>query len=389
MRILVLSFFFYPDLSAGSFRTTAFVRQLAGALPSGSKVDVLTTVPNRYHSYKTEAPAEEVDGNIYIRRFNVLSHKNGMLDQSRSYLGFVRKVLSEIRGKKYDLVYATSSKLFTAFLGAVCARCLKTPLYLDIRDIFVDTVKDVISNPAIKLLLPALIAIERFTVCSASRINLVSGGFLDYFKERYPYQNFVVIPNGIDDEFLNADFSRCIKVKENLGVILYAGNIGEGQGLERIVPLLAERLKKTWRFRLIGDGGMKAKLEDRIQELGLDNVELLNPVSRQELVDQYCRADVLFLHLNNYRAFQKVLPSKLFEYAATGKPILAGVSGYAARFINEEISNARTFSPCDVSRGEASLMALQLNYTERKSFVACYRRRAVIARLVDDVLSVV
>jgi len=31
-------------------------------------------------------------------------------------------------------------------------------------------------------------------------------------------------------------------------------------------------------------------------------------------------ADVLFLHLNAYKAFEKVLPSKIFEYAATGRP---------------------------------------------------------------------
>ena len=46
--------------------------------------------------------------------------------------------------------------------------------------------------------------------------------------------------------------------------------------------------------------------------------------------------DVLFLHLNDYSAFRKVIPSKIFEYAATGKPIVAGVSGYAAEFLRHE-----------------------------------------------------
>ena len=58
---------------------------------------------------------------------------------------------------------------------------------------------------------------------------------------------------------------------------------------------------------------------------------------------------MLFLHLGAHAAFEKVLPSKLFEYAALGKPVLAGVAGFAARFVREEISNAAVFPPCDVA----------------------------------------
>jgi len=55
----------------------------------------------------------------------------------------------------------------------------------------------------------------------------------------------------------------------------------------------------------------------------------------------------LFLHLNAHAAFEKVLPSKIFEYAH-GKPIWAGVAGHAARFIASEVPNAAVFAPCNV-----------------------------------------
>ena len=61
-------------------------------------------------------------------------------------------------------------------------------------------------------------------------------------------------------------------------------------------------------------------------------MQIIDPVSRSDLFDEYKNADVLFLHLNDYAAFRKVLPSKIFEYAATGKPILAGVAGYMQNF---------------------------------------------------------
>jgi hypothetical protein len=46
MRLLVLSFYYQPDLGAGSFRTTALVRALREHTPS-TMVDVVTTLPNR------------------------------------------------------------------------------------------------------------------------------------------------------------------------------------------------------------------------------------------------------------------------------------------------------------------------------------------------------
>ena len=81
----------------------------------------------------------------------------------------------------------------------------------------------------------------------------------------------------------------------------------------------------------------------------MENVNLLPPIDRADLVEEYKKADVLFLHLNDHAAFEKVLPSKLFEYAAMGKPIWAGVSGYSLEFIKSEISNCEVFVPCNVT----------------------------------------
>ena len=55
----------------------------------------------------------------------------------------------------------------------------------------------------------------------------------------------------------------------------------------------------------------------------------------------------MLIHLNNHLAFHRVLPSKIFEYAATNKPILAGVSGYAAKFLKEQLEGIEIFDPCD------------------------------------------
>ncbi|MEX0872929.1 MAG: hypothetical protein WDZ65_14050, partial [Aquisalimonadaceae bacterium] len=77
MRILVLSYYFEPDISAGCFRMTAFVRALRQVLPEGSRVDVLTTLPGRFSSFSTEAPELEDHGDLTIRRFRPPPHRRG------------------------------------------------------------------------------------------------------------------------------------------------------------------------------------------------------------------------------------------------------------------------------------------------------------------------
>ena len=74
------------------------------------------------------------------------------------------------RGKKADLVFASSSRLFTAFLGIKLAKKNKAPLFLDVRDIFVDTMSDVLKPSVFKpiiILLLKHIENKTFNLCQA------------------------------------------------------------------------------------------------------------------------------------------------------------------------------------------------------------------------------
>jgi len=393
LRLLFLSFYYPPDLSAGSFRSVALVRALLDQLPEHAHIDVITTLPNRYSTFSSEAPVLEEHPRVTVHRVALPAHKSGMVDQSKGFLTYARGAAALSKGKHYDLVYATSGRLLSASLGALLARRHGAPLYLDIRDIFVDTMKDVLPAKAAWLIKPFLAALERWTVRSARRVNLVSPGFLPYFQARYPGREWSLFSNGIDEEFLGAGqpaagepgAGQPTHVDRPLDVV-YAGNMGEGQGLHAILPALARRFRGRLHFRLVGDGGRRAQLEQALAEAGCDNVTLLDPVNRAELIGLYQSADVLFLHLNDYPAFKKVLPSKLFEYAALGKPVWAGVGGYAASFVEEHIDNAAVFPPCDAEAAVRAFDTLTPETRPRPEFVARFRRDAIMERMARDVL---
>jgi glycosyltransferase involved in cell wall biosynthesis len=388
----VLTFYYRPDLSAGSFRTTALVQSLLEAAPPGSTIDVVTTLPNRYASFDAEAPAIEIAGPLTVHRIALLGHRSGMLDQSRVFVTFARAVLAFARGARYDLVFATSSRLMTAALGAFVAPRVNARLYLDIRDIFVDTIKDVAPRRVAWLMRRVFSVLERWTIGRARKVNLVSRGFAGYFGARYPAQRFSYFTNGIDDEFLT---QRPVtsRRKGNQGdaarpvTVVYAGNLGEGQGLHTILPALARRMEGRVHFRIIGDGGRKPALIAALAAAGITNVLVEAPVARTQLIQAYRDADVLFLHLNDYDAFRKVLPSKIFEYAAMGKPIWAGVSGHSREFIDREVSNAAVFAPCDVEGAERAFDTLVLRDSPRTLFLEQHSRSRISGEMAADILA--
>ncbi len=386
----MLSFYYTPDLCAGSFRAAALVDALLNCLPPNSQIDVVTTLPNRYSSFSVDAPEIENHPGLHVCRIALPTHQSGMFDQSKAFLTFYRQAMKHLEGRDYDLVFGTSSRLMTAVMAARVAKKKKAFLYLDIRDIFVDTVKDVLPRYLALAIKPIFSWLENWAVTRAYKVNLVSRGFECYFKKHYPRQQISFFTNGIDAEFLNpvGVSTQYSSKNANLVTVLYAGNLGEGQGLHAILPTLAKKLHGRVVFKVIGDGGRKEALRKALADAEVENVFLVPPVKRDALIQEYLKADVLFLHLNDYDAFKKVLPSKIFEYAAMGKPVWAGVSGYPAEFVVAEVTNAAVFKPCDVDGAVAVFQQLELKDTVRLDFVRKFSRANIMKAMATDIYTV-
>jgi hypothetical protein len=384
-KILYLSFYFEPDLCAGSFRNSPLAKELARQADGAATIDIITTLPNRYNTFDTAAPAFEEWGNITINRILIPKHKSGFMDQINSFKTYFSEAQKIVKGKQYDLVFASSSRLFTAYLGYKIAKKQNIPLYLDIRDIFIDTMQDVLQSTAIKAgVIPVLKSIEKRVFNYASHINLISGGFEPYFT-KYKKPKYSSFSNGIDPEFVNLNPTAFSDKDQRL--ITYAGNFGEGQGLHKIIPQAAKALGDKYKFLIIGDGGAKQKLVDGIAEAGVTNVELRGPVSRKELLSIYDQSDFLFLHLNDYDAFKKVLPSKVFELGAYDKPMIAGVAGFANQFIAKNIPNRILFLPGDVNDMVGQLNNYQYSLGFRDEFLQSFKREQINKEMATSILS--
>ena len=389
MKLLILTFYYEPDLSACSFRSTALVKSLREKLDEDDEIEVITTMPNRYKSLRNTAlPFEEI-GNVKIHRIGLPDYKFKFLDQASAFITYWIGVKKLIKNQEYDLIFVTSGRFFSAFLGATIANNTKIPFYLDIRDILSDGISDVVKSKIAKFfLIPFIKSAERFSILSATHLNLVSEGFKNSFE--YYKGKTTFFTNGIDGDFLINDFEKSIEICQNKPkIITYAGNIGEGQGLEKIIPKAAKRLKGKYIFNIIGDGGTKRKLMKKLADLQIDNVNLIDPVNRNELIKYYQESDFLFLHLNDYEAFKKVLPSKIFEYGATEKPIIAGVDGYARKFIKKHLDDALIFEPCNIEEFIELLENFKPQLISREEFKEKFNRETILDEMTDSILDLV
>ncbi|GAB4044463.1 glycosyltransferase family 4 protein [Spirosoma jeollabukense] len=390
MKILYLTFYFAPDIGPGAFRNTATVDELARQLPQNSHIQVVTTKPNRYESFKPAISDYERRSNgdclITTERIRIPRHGNGQLSQIWSFMVYGWAAYRLTKNHRYELVVASSSRLATAFLGAFIARKYQTPLFLDIRDLFREVMLEKLRNSGVRALLnPVLRAVERYTFGYASHINLVSEAFRSYFKS-YPLATFSYLTNGIDDVFLSIPPSQPYP-GSSIRTLLYAGNIGEGQALHKVIPQAARLLGATYRFVVFGGGGAaRRKLEKAIQLEKVTNVDLYDPVTQSELLVEYQKADYLFVHLDDLEAFKRVLPSKFFELGATDKPIVAGVAGYAASFVQEQLENSILFNPGDVVDLVRQLRETPYRTQGRAGFRARFQRRAISQQLARQML---
>ena len=343
-------------------------------------------MPNRYESYKVNAKEYYENRNINIRRVKLPKHQSGIFDQIICFLYYAKFVLLKVRNEKYNIVFASSSRLMTAYLGALISKKFKIPLYLDIRDLFFDSISNIYKDKVPKFLLHIIRLIEKWTFQQATIINLVSEGFIEDVQKISKKIRYRVFTNGIDNIFLEKDFKNSTLNTYPLN-ILYAGNIGEGQGLDKIIPGIAMGLGDKAFFKVIGSGGAKPKLEEQLLQNNIKNVKLIEPVSRDDLFSHYREAHILFLHLNDFDAFKKVLPSKFFEYVATGKHILAGVNGYAYKFFNDSIDGVMTFKPCDVQGALNSINKFDFDEKiSRSGFCKKYLRSSIMNRMADDII---
>ncbi len=345
MRILFLTDNFPPETNAPATRTSEHAQVWRD---QGHQITILTGVPNFpagkvFAGYRNRWFQRETwRGLNVIRVWTFIAPNRGFLWRTLDQLSFMfAAVLGSFRAGKVDLVVATSPQFFTAMAGWCVAKLRGIPFVFEVRDLWPETIAAV-GALRHRWLLRLLERWARFLYRQADLVIPVTEPFRRrLIKLGVPEERIRVVTNGF-----TLDTGICpssdVHWRNQLGIaphqtlVGYVGTIGMCQGLEALLEAaMLTRENERIRYLLMGNGAERNKVQDIVKQRGLCNVTLLPPGSREEALQVLSELDVSLILLRSSPVFETVIPSKLFEAMALGKPVVAAARGEAARLITE------------------------------------------------------
>lgn len=298
-----------------------------------------TGITAPFHKGRREAI---VDG-IHVIEFDLAySNNDGFLKRAWTFIKFALRSIGVVLFDKYDVVFATTTPL-TAGIPGIFARWLKRkPFVFEVRDLWPELPKamGVIKNP---IVLQAMSFLEWASYKSANRCIGLSPGIVEGIHKRgVPREKITLISNGCDlDIFANSTQQwRPEGVAATDLMAIYTGTHGMANGLDAVLnaaKVLKERNRDDIKIVLIGQGGVKAHLQERAAKENLTNVIFHPPVSKTLLAGLMESADVGLQTLSNVPAFYfGTSPNKFFDYLSAGLPVINNYPGWLAQIITNQ-----------------------------------------------------
>jgi len=254
------------------------------------------------------------------------------------------------------------------------------------------------------LLLNLIKKIENYNLKRAFLITTVSRPLKDdLLKLGIPEEKILVNPNGVDLKKFDPEIKENLKSKElkqKLGindkelVIGFSGTFGRWHGIpqltEAIDIILSKKLINHIHFLLIGEGPLRGEMIKKLKKH--KNVTFTGTISYSEIQNYLALCDILLSphcpQIDSKEFFGS--PTKLFEYMAMGKAIVASNLGQIGEILKDR-KTAILVKPGnveDLTRGiiflsDSSELRKYLGENARKEIIKKYTWNKHVERIME------
>lgn len=367
MRIGIVSQWFDPEPGPASL-PGELAREL---VRRGHDVQVVTGFPNYpsgviYDGYRNSRRMDEVDRGVKIRRVGIWpSHDSSSIGRITNYASFGASTL--LSGldclEDRDAVWVSNSPPTVAW-AVQRLHDMNVPVVLHVLDLWPDNIESsglVGSSMLSSSMLKVVNGWNRALYSDSAKILTIApsvGGLLEQ-RGASPHKISYSPLWANEATFHTVDGRerrRELGVDDDKVVLLYAGAIGDSQGLPLLVaalrnvdPAVAQKCE-CW---FIGDGVGLPELEREVAALPAQApvVRLLGRKPMSEMPSWIAAADICYVGLKADKHAEFSMPSKVQTTLAMGKPLLASVRGDVDRLISGSGVGYSTGS------GEAAVLA--------------------------------
>ena len=379
VRIFVFTQFFPPEVGATQARLGSFVRHLA---EQGHEVEVICEVPNHpqgvvHEGFRGRALVRRRVEGLRVHHVWVATSRTKTTRTRIAFYGSyaLAATLVGFALPRPDVVLASSPPLPVAAVGAAVARRHRVPWVMDVRDLWPEAAVALgeLTDPRALAFAEGL---ERWLYRDATSIIGVTEPFLRIIGEKTPDPRKIsIISNGTTPLWIEAariERDRAsVQLPEEQFVWTYAGNVGPAQGLDAAVEA-AGLLDDRFTLLILGDGPLRSILERQAKQLAPGRVVFRDQVSEEEAARYLRASDALLVSLSDHAVLHSAVPSKVFDYCATGRPVVIAGAGESAR-LTEEAGAALTVPPADAHALAAAISRLRASPSLVRSLGAAGR----------------
>jgi glycosyltransferase involved in cell wall biosynthesis len=295
-------------------------------------------------------------------------------------LHFTERVLSEIQNEQPDFIYQRYARF--SWAGVAAALRIKRPLFLEYNgsEVWVGRHWDRVDK------LDLLARYERLNLKAAARIFVVSEvERQNLLQAGIEPEKIIVNPNGVDvDKFkpgIGGDEARReLGLTPDEIVVGFVGTFGPWHGVEVLAQAITQiPADSPLRFLLVGSGALRARVEEILREAGaMDRVLMPGAVAHDRVPALLDACDILVSPHVPLDAGAEFFgsPTKLFEYMAMGKGIVASRLGQIGEVLQHE-KTALLVDPGNVEQLTAAILRLTTSLEMRERLGAAARRTAV------------
>ena len=276
------------------------------------------------------------EGNGISRVKNMVSFFLGLLKISKGY--------AKQYGKP-DVIMGSSAHPLTSIAGILIARRFHVPAIVEVRDLWPEAIFSFGKVKMNSLVGRLLSAGEKWMYVHADAIVFTKEGDVDHIKEmgwdkdhggKIDLAKCHYINNGVNLKDYYASIEKDIlkdpDLEDDSFKVVYTGTVRPVNNVGNLLDtakLLKD--KKDIKFLIFGGGSELEKLEKRVQDEHIDNVIFKGFVEKKYIPYILSRSSVNVLNYSqaNYNWSRGNSSNKLFEYMASGKPIISTVKmGY-------------------------------------------------------------
>lgn len=366
MKILILSQYFPPDVTAAAYRMSETAKLLKD---KGHEVVVITSTPHKGGQETLDKSTFNHEDVIRVPVKPLSGHGvKAYLDQ---YLGFAYKAFrASLRLRKqfsYDVIWVSSPPLFVVLASLSLQLLTRRPSVLDIRDIWPESAVGIGKVQKGSLMEKVGRWLEVAAYRYSRSLTCVSKPMKEYIGQ-FTKRKIDVVYNGVLREHI-ATRDSAVSSNTQEFVYCYSGNLGYAQGLESVVNAFAKALNNTdmdlFRLEIVGTGVLENDLIKQVDKLGIaDSVRFHGVKPKAEAMAIMGKSSVLLIPLVDSDAFEMTVPSKVFDCMSIGRPIIGGLRGEGAEILDESGANI-VVQPEDVDALCDAFVKMQMEWGER------------------------